>query len=156
MLRPAIRPATLADRSALLALQWRASLATTYREALLRHPRAIELPVRHIEEGSTLVAVCGGVIAGFAVLLPHDAGAMELDGLFVEPRHFRRGIGRRLVEEAAARAAAQGGSTLLVVAAPEATGFYCRCGFEPAGEVATRFGPALAMRRRLASASTRR
>src|SRR5271166_3070750 len=48
----------------------------------------------------------------------------ELDGLFVEPKVWRRGIGRGLLEEAQAFASADGAMTLFVVANPRAQNFY--------------------------------
>ena len=53
-----IRRAAVSERGALEALQWRASLENPeYREALLAHPDAIELPASQIEAGG--VYVCG-------------------------------------------------------------------------------------------------
>ena len=39
-----------------------------------------------------------GAPAGFATVLPGDAGRCVLEDLFVEPDLMRRGIGRALVE----------------------------------------------------------
>jgi GNAT superfamily N-acetyltransferase len=47
-------------------------------------------------------------IVGFAVVLPRDDGHTELDGLFVEPKLWRRGVGRGLIEEVRAFASADG------------------------------------------------
>ena len=52
-----IRPAVAAERKALEALQWRASLANPGdREALLANPDAIDLPLAQIEAGAVFVA----------------------------------------------------------------------------------------------------
>jgi GNAT superfamily N-acetyltransferase len=145
-----IRPATLDERPALEALQWRASLAVAaYRDALLAHPDAIELPNEQIVEGRTIVAEVEGKVVGFAVVLPRPDGDAELDGLFVEPSIWRAGIGTRLIREAGILASAAGARFLHVIANPTATGFYSSCGFIVAGEASTRFGMAPTMRKEL-------
>lgn len=96
----AIRRALLSEKEALEALQTRASLANPEdREALIANPGAIELPAAQIKAGQVFVTCRDDVILGFAVMLPRTDGGFELDGLFVEPGHWRQGIGKRLVEE---------------------------------------------------------
>ena len=142
----AIRLARLDERLALEELQRRASLALgEYNEQLEAHPDAIELPAVQIERGEVLVAEVDGAVAGFAAVLAEGDHA-ELDGLFVEPEHWRLGIGAALVDAAAHEARRQGLS-LMVVAGPSARAFYERCGFTLEGEAETRFGPALRMSR---------
>ena len=87
----------------------------------------------------------GRWIAGFAVLIV-GPGAAELEGLFVEPKFWRRGVGALLVEEAVHRARVAGLS-LTAIAAPGAKEFYEKCGFSVERETETRFGPALLMSR---------
>jgi GNAT superfamily N-acetyltransferase len=124
------------------ALQRRASMALPeYRAQLEAHPDAIELPAEQIEQGQMIVAELDGRVAGFAAVV-----GGELDGLFVEPDLWRRGIGAALVEEAT-HEARQRGFTLAVTAIPGVGEFYERCGFSVEGEVQTRFGPALRMSR---------
>ncbi len=141
-----IRIARPEERQALEELQRRASLALgEYNEQLEAHPEAIELPPEQIERGEVLVAEVDGEVAGFSVLLIEDDHA-ELDGLFVEPPHWRRGIGAALIEAEVHEARRQGLS-LMVVAGPSAREFYEKCGFTLEGEAETRFGPALRMSR---------
>ena len=142
-----LRLARIEELGGLEDLQRRASLALDeYREALLAHPDAIALPPEQIERGEVLVAEIDGGIAGFAVILD-DEGTAELDGLFVEPGLWRRGIGSALVDEAVHRARSRGLSLMTVVANPTAKEFYERCGFTVEGTAETRFGPALRMSR---------
>ena len=137
-----IRPARIEEREALEALQRRASLANAeHREVLLANPDAIELPARQVERGEVLIAEADGRIAGFAALVDG-----ELDGLFVEPELWGRGIGRALVE-AAVHEARRKGLSVTVIANPAARGFYEKCGFTVEGEAETRFGPATSMSR---------
>ena len=90
------------ERAALEDLQRRASLMwDAYRTYLLASPEAIELPLAQLRDGQVRVAELGGQVAGFSALLPRD-GFSELDGLFVEPEFWGRGIGRALIGDALA------------------------------------------------------
>jgi GNAT superfamily N-acetyltransferase len=143
---PTIRLARPDEREALEALQWRASLANeTDRPHLEANPDAIHLPAEQIERGEVFVAETDDGVAGFAAVLVED-GHLELDGLFVEPDRWRRGIGAALVETAVHEARRRG-LALMVVANPQALDFYRRCGFVVEGEAQTRFGPAIRMSR---------
>lgn len=124
----------------------RASTAVPdYREQLRENPEAIHLPMEQIERGQVIVAEGVEGTAGFVVLVVEDDQA-ELDGLFVEPHLWGRGVGKTLVM-LAAHEALQAGLSLTVVAAPGARGFYEKCGFTVEGDTETRFGPALIMSR---------
>lgn len=145
-----IRPATPAERKTLEALQWRASLGNEGdRDALLRHPDAIDLPPEQIAGGGVFVLEQDGAIVGFSAILPRDDGDTELDALFVEPSIQRRGIGRRLIEHSAEVARARGSKALHVVGNEHAKPFYLACGFDIVGTFETRFGPGLLLRRAL-------
>jgi GNAT superfamily N-acetyltransferase len=141
-----IRAARPDERGLLEALQRRASLAwEKYREDLLQHPEAIDLPIEQIIRGDVFVCEQGDAVQGFMVVLARSDGQAELDGLFVDPEAWRAGLGRGLVRAARAVAIGRGASLLHVVAAPEALGFYEACGFVASGAVETRFGPAIDM-----------
>jgi len=130
------------ERDELEELKRRASLALPdYREQLLSHPDAIHLPPAQVANGQVLVAELDGRVAGFAAVV-----GGELDGLFVEPDLWRRGIGAALVD-AATHQARRKGLALTVIANPTARDFYESCGFSLEGETQTRFGPALRMSR---------
>ncbi len=142
-----IRLARAGEREMLVDLQRRASLALgTHNPQLEANPEAIDLPAEQIALGEVLVAEIDGEIAGFAVVLDQD-GRAELDGLFVEPSNWRRGIGSALVDAAIHLARDRGLSLMTVVANPAAREFYEQCGFSVEGEAPTRFGPALRMSR---------
>ena len=142
MSRVLIRPAQPGERLELEELQRRASLELTdYREQLLASPDAVHLPPAQIANGQVIVAEVNGHVAGFAAVVGGG-----LDGLFVEPELWGRGIGRALVD-AATHEARKRGLSLSVIANPGARGFYERCGFVVEGEEPTRFGPALKMTR---------
>jgi GNAT superfamily N-acetyltransferase len=145
-----IRPAIPSERRALEALQWRASLGNEGdRDALLRHPDAIDLPAEQIAAGGVFVLEQEGTIVGFSAILPREDGDTELDALFVEPDIQRRGIGRRLIEHCAAVARSAGSRSLHVIGNAHAKEFYLSCGFEILGPFETRFGSGLLMRKPL-------
>jgi GNAT superfamily N-acetyltransferase len=145
-----IRPAVAAERKTLEALQWRASMGNEGdRDALLRHPDAIDLPLEQISSGGVFVLERDGAIVGFSAILARDDGDTELDALFVEPGIQRQGIGRKLVDYCAETARSMGSSALHVVANSHAKLFYLACGFNIVGTFATRFGPGLLMRKPL-------
>ncbi|MCL6741141.1 GNAT family N-acetyltransferase [Sphingomonas sp. RB56-2] len=141
-----IRLAKPEEREKLESLQRRASLANgNDRPHLEAHPDAIHLPMDQIERGEVYVAELGGRAVGFSAILAEE-GHIELDGLFVEPELWGRGIGAALVDVAVHEARRQG-LAMMVVANPAAQGFYERCGFTIEGDAETRFGPALRMSR---------
>jgi GNAT superfamily N-acetyltransferase len=134
------------EREALEALQRRASLALgEYVELLEAHPDAIELPIGQIQRGEIIVAELDDRPVGFAAVLI-DEDVAQLDGLFVEPELWRRGIGAALIDVAVHKARRQG-LAMTVVANPSARRFYEKSGFSVEGEAQTRFGPALRMSR---------
>ena len=145
-----IRPAIPAERRTLEALQWRASLGNEGdRDALLRHPDAIDLPLEQITAGGVFVLEQDGAIVGFSAILPRDDGDTDVDALFVEPGTQRRGIGRRLIDHCAEMARSMGSGALHVVGNIHAKQFYLSCGFTIVGTFETRFGPGLLMRKTL-------
>jgi GNAT superfamily N-acetyltransferase len=138
------------ERQSLEDLQRRASLVyPAYREALLANLGVIQLPLAQLEDRRVRVAEQGGQAVGFTVVLPRGARTCELDGLFVEPDHWKRGIGRALMLDAFARAGAQGAHTMEVLANPYADGFYEKLGFACIGTMQTQFGIGSKMRRNL-------
>lgn len=136
-----------AEAGPLEELQRRASLEwEEYRADLLANPDAIQLPLWQLTQKLVRVAEMDGRAVGFAVVVPKQAGVSDLDGLFVEPGHWGRGIGRLLIADAVALARRQAADCLEVVGNPRARGFYERCGFVEFGVTATQFGPGIAMR----------
>lgn len=141
-----IRMARPEEREVLEALQRRASLALgEYNEQLEAEPDAVHLPLEQIERGEVIVAELDDRLAGFAAVIIDDDVA-ELDGLFVDPSYWRKGIGSALVDVAVHEARRQG-LAMMVIANPSAREFYEKCGFAVEGEAETRFGPALRMSR---------
>ncbi|HZN16546.1 MAG TPA: GNAT family N-acetyltransferase [Acidimicrobiales bacterium] len=82
------------------------------------------------------VACIDGAIVGFATAVP-SGEFLELEDLFVDPDHMRRGIASALIEDIAA-----GGVRIEVTANPHAMAFYESAGFVVTGEAQTEGGPA--------------
>jgi GNAT superfamily N-acetyltransferase len=145
-----VRPALVSEQKALEALQWRASLNNAGdRDALRAYPDAIELPLQQIEDGGVFVAEVAGSVVGFAAILRREDGDAELDGLFVEPKTWRQGIGRVLVDRCLDAAKSAGATSIHVVGNPHAKSFYSACGFKAVGTQEMRFGVGLLMKRSL-------
>jgi GNAT superfamily N-acetyltransferase len=73
-------------------------------------PAALGVAREDITAGDVWVATgADGQIAGVIALAPGDApGALDLNKLFVEPRHIRGGVGRALLAHAVAEARQRG------------------------------------------------
>ena len=147
---PTFRPAAPEDRGPLEALQSRASLVWEEdRAALLAHPDAIRLPPEQIAAGLVWVAEREGAAIGLYALLLRPDGDAELDGLFVEPKAWGKGIGRLLLTHAEMTARSAGAQRIHVVANPRAAGFFAACSYERIGMETTQFGPAIGMAKTL-------
>jgi GNAT superfamily N-acetyltransferase len=146
-----IRSATAGEREALGELHRRSSYVWEGDRADLdAYPDALGVAGEAIAAGRVRVAVdAGGALLGFSVVAEGPDGDCELDDLFVEPRLMRRGIGRALVEDATARALRAGSAAMTVIAHPRNFAFYESVGFVGGEPVATRFGPAVRLRRQL-------
>jgi GNAT superfamily N-acetyltransferase len=139
-----LRKARPDERPALIELMRRASLIyEDTRDQLAARPELIDVPSESIAAGYVYVAV-EDTLVGFAVLLPREDGDVELDGLFTDPAHFRRGIATALLHVIEDAARAMGARRLHVIANRNALGFYTATGFETVGEVATPLGPVAA------------
>ena len=150
----AIRFGRPEERSVLEELQRRASLMwEEYRPYLLANPDVIELPLAQLRENRVRVVEMAGRVAGFSAVLPKD-GFCELDGLFVEPDLWGRGVGRALIADALAQARRDGTGNMEVIANPRAEGFYKKLGFAVTGRTETQFGPANRMKISAFSAQT--
>lgn len=144
-----IRLARPDDRQDLIDLLWRASLTwDAVRQDLLANPDVIDLDPEMIARNQVFVAEEADQIVGFATIVPRrsedgesEGNDAELEGIFVEPSQWRRGIGRTLLQQIEREARAWGASRLHVVASPIVEGFYTAAGFTRTGEQRMQFGP---------------
>jgi len=126
------RLATQADLSTLWELRTRAVReggAAHYPAAVIDAwcavPAPPSLPLL-IQAGGAVVAEEDGHIVGYAVLNP-DTG--EINAVFVEPRHQRRGIALQLLQQLESMAHAGGLARLFLSASLNAVPFYECAGF---------------------------
>ncbi len=94
-----IRLGTAADLPACSGVYRRASLSNAGdRDNLLAHPEYLILAPEGLAEGRMYVAEEDGSVVGFATWArAAQAGAIELEDLFVDPDWRRRGIATALV-----------------------------------------------------------
>ena len=145
-----IRLGTPADLAAITDIYRRASLSNPGdRERLLAHPEYLVLEPDGLTEGRTHVAEENGSVVGFATWAETDAGGMELEDLFVDPKWMRRGIATALVSSISDVLRSRGAGTLEVTASPDALGFYRAVGFIDVGVALTTFGSAPHLQLRL-------
>jgi ribosomal protein S18 acetylase RimI-like enzyme len=136
-----IETATAADSDELADLHRRSSLVhEETREILLARPDLFGVSPAALEAGHVRVVRRDGRILGFATLLPAANGTGELDDIFVDPDHMRRGIGRALMADVMARARTQGIRRIEVDANPGALAFYEAVGFAVMGRKEMEFG----------------
>jgi GNAT superfamily N-acetyltransferase len=144
MKQVAIRIAHPDDRLNLIELQRRASLASEtgeVRQMLIDDPGIIDLDEEMLANNEVMVAEIGDRIVGFATIIAHEGNDAELEGLFVEPAEWRKGIATQLVQAIEREAAAWGANRLHVLANQNVLGFYEATGFGRIGERRTELGP---------------
>jgi GNAT superfamily N-acetyltransferase len=134
-----VRPATPADRAALVGL-----LLRQLQEHAIETPedaigRAVDRLLDRPEAGRLLLAFRDGTPVGVAALsfvssIEHGGHSAWLEELYVDPPHRGRGIGTVLLRAACDAAAAAGATAVdLEVEASHgrAAGLYLRAGFRP-------------------------
>ena len=141
-----VRTADAADLPALREVYRRSSLSNAGEvDVLLAHPEVLVLPDANVLGGRTRVAVDPqGVLVGFATVVG-DGPSRELDDLFVDPDHQRRGVATLLLADAAERTRRDGATRIEVTGNPHALEFYESVGFVRVGEVSTELGTGIRM-----------
>ena len=118
--------------------------------ALLAHPEFLVFAGDGIAEGRTRVAIAVSdgrdQLAGFATLTRGSDGQADLEDLFVDPQYRRRGIARRLIQDAASNARRAGYRMIAVTGNQHALDFYLAVGFVQIGHAETELGPAPRLR----------
>jgi len=131
-----LRDITPADLPEISALAIRSKATWGYDDATMK-VFADELTMTEETLAGSIVAkvACAddGTMLGYYTLRRLDAGAVELDFMFVDPAYFRQGVGRRLLEDAKLEARSLKASHLHLIADPYAEDFYAKHGAEVVG-----------------------
>lgn len=111
------------------------------RRLLLAEPAYMEVDALLLSKGQVFVAESESLIRGFASFAFPDGTYGELEGLFVDPSHWRLGIGQMLVEAVQHEMVLRRVKLIRVVAGVAAVPFYQSVGFSVIGEEKTALGP---------------
>jgi GNAT superfamily N-acetyltransferase len=132
-----IRAARIEEAAALSDLCVRSKAVWGYNEAFMALAREpLRVGVKEIAAGDVWVATTAdGSVAGVVALAPGEQpDTLDLDKLFVEPRHIRGGFGRALLAHAMREARRRGATRLTILSDPYAAPFYERNGARRVGE----------------------
>lgn len=139
-----VREARLEEQRELTRLCVRATMHAGYDEAFIdRTMPALTITVPLISANCVQVAEDSrGEVVGVVAVTPTALqGIAQLYGLYVDPAHWKRGIGRTLFGAAVARAKKIKAGALMITAEPSAEGFYQRMGAVRIGEGPFYFSP---------------
>ena len=139
-----VRQARPEEQGELTRLCVRATLSAGHDEAFIdRVMPALTVTVPFINANCVQVAQAssGDVVGVVWVTLTALPGIALLHGLFVDPAHWKQGIGRILFEGAVARAREITTAALMVYSEPSSEGFYKRMGAVRLGEVPFYYSP---------------
>lgn len=146
-----IRRGVPSDRQALNAVMRDASLAVESGEVLrllLAEPQHLEVDISLLECGQIFVATVEGELVGFASYLVGGSHDAELDGMFVQPEFWRRGLGKLIFEAVERELTSRGATGIRVVAGMSAVDFYKAVGFKIVGKEKTPLGPVMPVMRK--------
>lgn len=130
-----IRPAAPDDAQDLTRIAHAAKRHWGYPDALIDLWRDdLTLTAEFILSHPVYCAVTGSQIIGFYAL-SREQDAFDLEHMWVDPPHMRRGAGRRLFEHALDTVRALGGASLAIASDPNAEEFYLRLGARRVGAV---------------------
>lgn len=139
-----VREAKPEEQRELTRLCVRATMHAGYDEAFIdRTMPALTITVPLISANCVqVVENSTGEIVGVVAVTPTALqGIAQLYGLYVDPAHWKRGIGRTLFGAAIARAKRIRAGALMITAEPSAEGFYKRMGAIRIGEGPFYFSP---------------
>ena len=139
-----VREARIEEQRELTRLCVRATKHAGHDEAFIdRTMPALTITVPMINANCVQVAQGStSDFVGVVVVAPTPLhGIAQLHGLFVDPAHWKRGIGRVLFGAAVARAKGIRAGALMITAEPSAEGFYKRMGAIKIGEGPFYFSP---------------
>ena len=131
-----VRPARPTDAPRLTVIAHAAKRHWGYPDELMQlWSNDLTISPSFVHEHSVWCATHDDEIVGFCAT--SGADVYELDHLWVEPDHHRRGIGTMLLQHAIQRARTEGATVLRIVADPNAVAFYEKHGAGQVGLVAS-------------------
>jgi GNAT superfamily N-acetyltransferase len=143
-----IRDARGDEQRELTQLCVRATMQTGYDQAFIdRAIPGLMITVPLIAGGCVQVAEQGSseVVGVVSVTTTMLQGLALLHGMFVDPAHWKRGVGRVLFGAAVTRAKALKAGALLIYAEPSAEGFYKRMGAKRIAEGTFYYSPEIVL-----------
>ena len=130
-----IRRATPDEADALTTLAHAAKRHWDYPEDWINHWKTdLTITPDFLAKNEVFVATIAADIAGCCALVLSPS-LTELEHMWIDPKHMRKGIGRALFEHTKRRAEELGSNTLELSADPNAESFYERMGAKRIGEV---------------------
>ena len=145
-----LRKATEADTSELYRIHTsaiRETCSSHYNEQQVTAWVGRQNPGRYlifVRRGEIIVAQDkDGQIVGFGHSMPDSMltleekdglQAVQIKGLFIDPKYITKGIGSRIIEYLEERAVEEGAEMLTVISSMNAINFYTKCGFVPLSE----------------------
>jgi GNAT superfamily N-acetyltransferase len=143
-----VRDARPDEQRELTRLCVRATMQAGYDEAFIdRVMPGLTVTLPLITGGCVQVAQqqSGEVVGVVVVTATSLQGIALLYGMFVEPAHWKRGVGRVLFGAAAIRATALKAGVLMIYAEPSAEGIYTRMGATRVGEGTFYYSPEIVL-----------
>jgi GNAT superfamily N-acetyltransferase len=129
-----IQRATPGDAGTLTGISFSAKRYWGYPEQWMERWReSLTITPDFIWRNEVYAATSDREIVGFYALAG-QGHRMELEHLWVSPRHIGTGVGRALFDHAVRRAGSIGAEVLAIEADPNAEGFYRRMGARRVGE----------------------
>ena len=139
-----VRAARAEEADALTQIAVRATIHDGYDEGVVaRFMPALRVNLPLIAAGLVFVGENErGDLLGYAALRPTGMeGLVLLEGIFVDPVHARRGVGKRLFAATVELSRKMTGNVILVYSNPNAVDFYIRLGGTKIGETPFVFSP---------------
>jgi GNAT superfamily N-acetyltransferase len=143
-----VRDATVDEQRELTRLCVRATMQSGYDQAFIdRVMPGLTMTVPLIAGGCVQVAQrgAGEVVGVVTVTTTTLQGIALLYGIYVDPAHWKRGVGRVLFGSAATRAKSLRAGALMIYAEPSAEGFYKRMGAIRIGEGPFYYSPEIVL-----------
>jgi GNAT superfamily N-acetyltransferase len=133
-LNTTIRRADRTEAAVLTAVAHAAKRHWNYPEAwILKWREQLTVTPAYVDEHRVFVVEVDGSIGGFYALRG-DGPTVELDHVWVDPKHIGGGLGRRLVEHGMAEARAGGTRSIEIDSDPYAEAFYAHLGARRIGK----------------------